>query len=143
MVLKGTVWSQLIDHIKNITSDHYKTEIDRSLGCKILNASNFGSYLLQLKTPVGPEVVGDIVELTIRSEPKHISYEALLFSPRFSPRQAHNFDVVTPLAGRIRWRCLVWKPGHQNRILNLHICYLTSYLPLAIMYEFQVRWLYK
>ena len=99
MVLKGTIWSQLIDHIKNITSDHYETEINQSLGCKILNTSNFGSYLLQLETPVGPEVVGDVVELTIRSEPKHISYEALLFSPRFSPRQAHNFDVVTPLAG--------------------------------------------
>ena len=97
MVLKGTVWSQLINHIKNITSDHYKTEIDWSLGCKILNTSKV-SYLLQLETPVGPEVVGDVVELTIRSEPKHISYEALLFSPRFSPRQANNFDVVTPLA---------------------------------------------
>ena len=77
MVLKGTAWLQSIDHIKCVTSEHHRTDINWSLGCKLLNTSSSGTHLLQFKAVVGPEVVSD-VELTIRGEP-NISAMKLFF----------------------------------------------------------------
>ena len=92
---------------------------------------------------MGPEVAGDVVQLTISREPKHISYEAFLPRARLPLRHTHYLDVVTPLTGRLGWRCLMKGPGHQHWVFYLHICYPEACLAFPIVHQFQVGRLYK
>ena len=72
---------------------------------QLLNTNDFGTHLFKFKAAVGPEVVGHISEFTIGGEPEHVCQKTLHFGPRLLPRQTHNFNVVTPLAGWVGWSC--------------------------------------
>ena len=92
---------------------------------------------------MGPEVTSYVVKLTIGGEPKHISQEALLPRPWLPLRYTHHLDVVTPLTGGLRQRCLMRRPSHQRWILHLHVWYPEMCLSFSMVHQFQVGRLYK